>query len=127
MLLLPARLGQADRLDLAAQVLRREADPLFRAVSRLLPAGFGALPLARLEGPGLAALLALLSGPAEETPPARQARERLLASGLFSLAMLADAPAAAALLDRLATAGLSAADPRLDPLRLNAMLPGPQT
>jgi len=52
----------------------------------------------------------------------RRAADALLETMLSRVALLADAPAAAALLARLTAAGLSAADPRLDPLRFSAAL-----
>jgi hypothetical protein len=119
---LAARLGREERLSLAAERLRRDADPQFRVPLRLAAGDPGALGLKQVEGPGLAALLATVPVPPEEQPPARQARERILAAGLLALGMLADAGAAAALLERFVAGGLSIADPRLDALRLNAML-----
>jgi hypothetical protein len=119
---LAARLGREERLRLATERLRRDADPQFRVPLRLAAADPGALGLKQVEGPGLAALLATVPVPPEEQPPARQARERVLAAGLLAVGLLADAGAAAALLDRFVAVGLSTADPRLDALRLNAML-----
>ncbi|MGG5823784.1 DUF5691 domain-containing protein [Falsiroseomonas sp. HW251] len=119
---LAARLGREERLRLVAERLRRDADPQFRLPLRLAAGDPGALTLKQVEGPGLAALLATVPTPAEEQPLARQARERLLAAGLLALGMLADAPAAAALIERFVAGGLSIAEPRLDALRLNAML-----
>lgn len=120
--LLVPRLGREDRLSLTAERIRREADPLFHMSLQLAAQDPGALGLRQIQGAGLGALLSAVPAPAEEQPTARQARERTLAAGLFALGMLADAAAAAVLLERAVAAGLSIADPRLDALRLNAML-----
>ncbi len=122
--LLAPRLGRDDRLSLTADRIRRDADPLFHLPLRLADDDPGALALKQIQGAGLGALLSAVSAPTDEQPQARQVRERLLAAGLFALGMLADAAAAAALLERAVAAGLSIAAPRLDALRVNMLVPG---
>lgn len=115
-------LSAGERLGLAARAVQEEADPTFETALAALGPELGGLPLGPTHGAGLKAVFALLQELPDETPSARQFRQRPLLAGLFALGLLVEAPTAKALLERLVAAGLSPADPSLDPLRLNAAL-----
>ena len=109
--LLP-RLGTAQRQHFAARVLRANGGTFQMA---LAIAGGDAPIEGAIDTAAGAALLAALK--ADET-----AKRTDLAAELHALGLVASRPAARSALDRLADAGLLAADPRLDMLRLNAAL-----
>jgi len=117
-----AYLTAEERMPLAARAAQEEADPTFETALAALGPTLGVLSLQQVRGAGLDAVFALLHEPSDESPSARQLRQRPLPASLFALGVLIETSAAETLLERVIAAGLSPADPRLEPLRLNAAL-----
>lgn len=118
--ILTRRADAAQRSAMLAAAMAREASPGFDGCLAVAGDGLGAAgggPLA--QSPAYAALLELVATTASQStgapPPA-------LATGLFNLGLLLDPTAARTVVDACQAAGLSAADPRLDMLRLNIAL-----
>jgi hypothetical protein len=115
---LVAALDQRQAAPLLPKVLRREAAPQFKLALDLAGEALGLATRADITAaPGYQILHAHLLA-AELERPAQAA----LTAGLAALGLLADAKAAQSLIDICIKAGLSAADPKLDALQLNAAL-----
>jgi hypothetical protein len=116
------RLRAEERRALQPRIMKRDAET-FETTLSLMGRALGEAPLpALLASPGYAALTGAVEAAGGEDEAQRQPADSILETMLNRVALLAAAPAAAALLARLAAAGLSPADPRLDLLRLNAAL-----
>ena len=116
------RLKAEERRALRPRIMKRDAKT-FETTLALMGRVLGEAPLpALLASPGYAALTGAVEAAHGEAGAPRQPADALLETMLTRVALLADAPAAAALLARLTAAGLSPADPRLDLLRLSAAL-----
>lgn len=119
---LGSRLTRAERRALQPRIVKRDED-MFATTLAFAGDVLGEAPLpALLASPSSAALMSALEAARDEDEAQRRAADALLEAALNRLALIAAAPAAAALLARLATSGLSPADPRLDLLRFNAAL-----
>jgi hypothetical protein len=102
--------------------MERDAET-FGTTLALMGSALGEAPLPDLlASPGYAALTSAVEAAHGDDDVRRRPADALLETMLTRVALLADAPAAVALLARLIAAGLSPADPRLDLLRLNAAL-----
>lgn len=121
---LAPRLDAERRAALALRMLE-EGQAEFEEIAAVSGEMIGGLPLEAIEASaaydGLHAALAQIA--AEEPSAARTRRETAVGETLFELGLLAEQPAAAALIPVLAASGLMAVDPRLDMLQLNAALP----
>jgi len=119
---LGSRLTSEAQRALQPRILQRDA-AMFETTLTLMGRALGEAPLpALLASPGYAALMSAVEAARGEDEAQRRAADAILEAALSRLALLAAAPAAAALLARLTASGLSPADPRLDLLRLNAAL-----
>ena len=119
---LGSRLTREEQRTLQPRILKRDAE-MFEATLRLTGRVLGEAPLpALLASPGYAALTQAVETARSEDEAQRRAADATIETALSRLGLLATAQAAAALLARLTASGLSAADPRLNPLRLNAAL-----
>ena len=116
------RLKAEERRALQPRIMARDAEA-FGTTLALMGRALGEAPLpALLASPGYALLTSAVEAAHGEDDARRQPADALLETMLTRVALLADAPAALALLARLPAAGLSPADPRLDLLRFNAAL-----
>jgi Family of unknown function (DUF5691) len=116
------RLKAEERRALQPRILERDAET-FETTLALTGRALGEASLATLlASPGYAALTSAVAAAHGEDDARRQPANALLEAMLTRVALLADAPAAVALLARLTAAGVSSADPRLDLLRFNAAL-----
>ncbi len=110
-------LTRAEAAALLPALLQREEAPGFELAVELAGEALGQASMAELAGaPGYAALRAL-AGATEDKAAAMN-----LGHGLTGLGLLAQAPAARALVEIFLAAGLSPADPKLDMLYLNIAL-----
>jgi hypothetical protein len=119
--LLASRLRAEERRALLPKILKR--DTVGFATRSLMGRDLGKAPLsALLASPSYAALMSAVEAARSEDPTKRGPAEAMLEAVLPRVGFIADALAAADLIQRLTAAGLSTADPRLDSLRLNAAL-----
>ena len=120
--LLTATLDQHQAAALLPQILRRETAPVFKHALELANHALGLATLTQITAaPGYELWLQHLAAP-ETEPQAKGAA----GAGLPALGLLANAQAAASLLETSLAAGLSPADPKLDALQLNIAL-NPET
>lgn len=116
------RLDPEARWETARPLLSRDGVS-FAELAEVGGAALGRVALADLDkAPALTALAEDASEQARADAKANAQRDERIGSGLFGLGLLADQPAAAAVIERFAAAGLSAADPSLAVLQLNASL-----
>jgi hypothetical protein len=119
---LGSRLTHEERRALQPRILQRDA-AMFGTTLTLMGRVLGEAPLpALLASTGYTALMSAVEAARGEDEAQRRAADAILEAALSRLALLAAAPAAAALLARLTASGLSPTDPRLYLLRLNADL-----
>ena len=104
------------------RIMKRD-DEMFETTLALMGHALGDAPLsALLASPSYATLMNAVAAARGEDEAQRRAADAIIETALSRLALLANAPAAAALPAHLTASGLSPADPRLNPLRLNAAL-----
>jgi xanthine/CO dehydrogenase XdhC/CoxF family maturation factor len=119
---LALRLGAQERRALLPRILKRDGESLETTLT-LMGRELGRAPLsAVLASPSYAALMSAIEIARDEDPTKRWQAEAALEATLFRIGVLAEASAAAELIQRLIAAGLSTADPKLESLRLNAAL-----
>jgi hypothetical protein len=119
---LGSRLTREEQRALQPRIMKRDAE-MFQTTLTLMGRALGEAPLpALLAAPDYAALISAVEAARGEDEAQRRAADAMLETALSRLALLAAAPAAAALLARLTASGLSSTDPRLDLLHLNAAL-----
>ncbi|WP_119302776.1 DUF5691 domain-containing protein [Dongia deserti] len=116
------RLTPTERRAVLSPVLVRDPN-LFETTVVLMGSTLGEAPISALEkSPGYAALESSIASVLEADDKTRTTIEPMLESTLNRVALLADARAAAELISRVTSRGLSPADPRLELLHLNAAL-----
>jgi hypothetical protein len=116
------RLSPDERRSILPLALARDTD-LFGTTLILMGGTLGEAPLSALvRSPGYAALETALASLADADDKSRPSIEATLETTLTRIALLADAAAAAEVIRRVTSRGLSAADPRLELLHINAAL-----
>lgn len=116
------RLSPEERRSILPRALTRDGD-LFGTTLSLMDSTVGQAPLSALEkSPGYAALESALAGLPDADDKTRATIEATLETALTRIALLADAAAAAEIIRRTTSRGLSPADPRLELLHINAAL-----
>jgi hypothetical protein len=116
------RLSPEERRPVLTAALARDAD-LFGTTLSLMGCTLGEAPLPALENsPGYAALEHGLASLSEVDDKTRPTIESVLETVLTRIALLGDAAAAAELIRRVTSRGLSPADPRLELLHINTAL-----
>ena len=119
---LVSRLTREERRAMQPRIMKRD-DEMFETTLALMGHALGDAPLsALLASPSYATLMNAVAAARGEDEAQRRAADAIIETALSRLALLANAPAAAALPAHLTASGLSPADPRLNPLRLNAAL-----
>jgi Family of unknown function (DUF5691) len=119
---LAPRLSVEERRALLPRLMKRDTDA-FETTLALMGRTLGEASLsALLASPGYAQLMSMVETATRADETAAKSAGHVLAAMLDRVALLVDAAAAAALIARLTTAGLSPADPKLDMLHLNATL-----
>lgn len=122
--LLTPRLGDAERRQAIERWLDRDETD-FRAVADLLGASAGRLAVPDMaERRAFKALLQVFARDRDAAKAAAETRaDNFAREQLISLGLLASAEIAPLLIERVAAAGVIAADPHFDMLRLNALTP----
>jgi hypothetical protein len=116
------RLTTTERRTLLPRIMQRDTDA-FDTTLALMGRNLGEAPLAALlASPGYAALENTVNAALSGEDAQRAAAGNVLDAMLSRVALLVTAAAAAELAKRLTAAGLSAADPKLELLHLNAAL-----
>ena len=116
------RLSPEERRSILPSALMRDGD-LFGTTLILMGSTLGEAPLSALEkSPGYAALEDALASLPKADDRTRPTIEATLETALTRIAFLADAAAAAEIMRRTTSRGLSPADPRLELLHINAAL-----
>jgi hypothetical protein len=116
------RLSPEERRSILPSALMRDGD-LFGTTLILMDSTLGEAPLSALEkSPGYAALESAVASLPKADDKTRPTIEATLESALTRIAFLADAAAAAEIMRRTISRGLSPADPRLELLHINAAL-----
>ncbi|HEX7923090.1 MAG TPA: DUF5691 domain-containing protein [Bradyrhizobium sp.] len=119
---LAPRLSTEERRALLPQIMARDTQDLEKTLA-IAGRDLGTAPAsALLAAPAYAALNGLLGNAGEGADGQRAPANAALALMLNRIALLLDAAGAAQLAARITNQGLSAADPKLDLLRLNAAL-----
>ncbi|MGI9412760.1 MAG: DUF5691 domain-containing protein [Hyphomicrobiales bacterium] len=119
---LARRLDGEARRGLAATIRDRDG-ATFAATVACAGDALGDMPyVAIAAAPGFRALISELKAFSKADDARHKMHEHEVLSGTFHLGLLADPPAAVALIDRFTELGLMAADPKLDMLHLNAAL-----
>jgi hypothetical protein len=119
---LGSRLSAEERRALLPRIMKRDGD-MFDTTLALMGRTLGAAPLSALRASsGYAALKTAVDGALNGEEAQRAHLAKVLEVALNRTALLIDATAAAELIKQLIAWGLSAADPKLDLLHLNAAL-----
>jgi hypothetical protein len=116
------RLSPEERRAILPAVLARDAE-LFATTLVLMDRTLGEAPLSALaKSPGYAALESAVASLPQADDKTRPSIDTMLEATLTRLALLADAAAAAEIIRRVTSRGLSPADPRLEHLHTTAAM-----
>ncbi len=120
---LAQRAGREERLRNLPRVMARERSPMFGHARSFAGDALGSIPFKTLAvSPAFKSLRELMHAAGGSNDGARRQAEPNLHPALGNLGLLLDAAGARSLIDMATSAGVSAADPCLDLLYLNAAL-----